>query len=232
MAILNFIGNIINGLYEWTTSLPITIIFYTFLAFILSVPLTKKANENILLSSYMKVELKEIRKADKNNPGKMTSDLSKMFQKYDYTVFASTMSSVMQMIFGMLLILAFIRSEPLKGIDGVVLGVDLRVAPSAFLGNRGPASFAPKLICIFSLGLQYVHDLIMQQDLISDMKLTDTITLFVIAAILIFTPVLLSVYWFIHEVIDICYLFIVVHTEKELIKKKVHIYNEREKNKK
>ena len=232
MAVLNFIGNMISGIYEWTTSLPITVLFLTFLSFMLTIPLAKKANENILLSPYMKAELRAIRKTDKNNPGKMNTDLGKMFQKYDYTVFASTMASAMQMVLGLLIVLTFAKAEALKDVDTVVLGVDLSISPRAFIGNREPGSFAPKLLCLFSLALQYVHDTIMQQDLISDMKLTDTIVLFVVAAILIFSPVLLSAYWFIHELIDIGYLFLVVHTEKEIIKKKVHIYNEREMSKK
>lgn len=201
-TILDFFAGILAGLTDQTGSMVAAIGIYTALTCFVAYPLTRKSAENILLSELLRDEIAAVRERHKKHPEKISAEISMLLARRHYGIFASAICTLVQGFLGVPMALS-LGTEKLRDVGGSLLRLDLGMSPYMLWGTTQDIFLPVVVLAAAALGLQFLHDRLMQRDLITDQKIQDLVMLGAVALGCALLPVAFSLYWALHEIVDI-----------------------------
>lgn len=97
-SISNFLGYILNYIYELVNNYGLAIILFSILIKIILLPLSIKQQKTMKKSAKMQVEIKEMQDKYKNNPEKLNQEMMDLYKRENMSPLSGCLSSIVQII--------------------------------------------------------------------------------------------------------------------------------------
>lgn len=98
VSISNFLGYILNYIYELVNNYGLAIILFSILIKIVLLPLSIKQQKTMKKSAKMQIELKEMQDKYKNNPEKLNQEMMDLYKRENMSPFSGCLSSIVQIV--------------------------------------------------------------------------------------------------------------------------------------
>lgn len=97
-SISNFLGYILNYIYDLVNNYGIAIILFSILIKIILLPLSMKQQKTMKKSAKMQAEIKDMQDKYKNNPEKLNQEMMDLYKRENMSPLSGCLSSIVQII--------------------------------------------------------------------------------------------------------------------------------------
>jgi len=204
------LARMIHYLCSATGSPLLTVLIFTAIALVFQSPLSRKSLNNIPLSTLLREDMAAARERHRRHPEKAEAEIMRAFTLRRYGLFASSICTVVQALLGLVLALG-VMGNPLR-LDLTVFGMDLSVSPYVLLNDIN-ANMTCTAVLAAAICLQFVHDRIMEPELVTDQNVQDIVLLILSGVACLMLPSIFAVYWVIHEIVDLALVLYYIHVK-------------------
>ncbi len=200
-SIKEFCGKIIIRLTELTGSPILAVVCYVIAVSVICYTTTKKNCENIFIGEYIARDF-EILQAKKNKKDTMAKDISNLTAKYKYNTLQPILCFLEQVFFGYGLVVGYSVSGT-ETYSKTVFGLELDTSVLQLFKTQSKAFPYACVFVLVAVFLQMFHDAYYEKYIFSDNRPMDCICWIVLLALCVFNPMVFTVYWMFHEIVDI-----------------------------